>query len=88
MDQSSDLRAWGKALHELRKAKGLTQMDICRETGAAPAAVYRWEAGKVRPQARFFRKLRELFPELPELPRTGDEGAAATAADDRPSDAA
>jgi transcriptional regulator with XRE-family HTH domain len=65
MNQSSELRAWGKQLRALRVAKGLTQMDICKATDAAPAAVYRWEAGKVRPQARFVRKLRELFPELP-----------------------
>lgn len=64
MDQSE----WARELKSRREAKGLTQMDICRETGAAPAAVYRWEAGKVRPQNRFFKKLRELFEDLPDLP--------------------
>lgn len=70
MDQSdSDREAWGRALKAARKAKDITQMDICRETGAAPAAVYRWEAGRATPQVRFLRKLREMFPELPEPPR-------------------
>lgn len=85
MDQSQTAReAWGRALKNARQAKGLTQMDICRETGAAGAAVYRWEAGRVTPQARFVRKLREMFPELPDPPRDPEE-TSETSDDERPS---
>lgn len=78
MDQSkSALEEWGETLARLRKAKGLTQMDVCRETGAAAAAVYRWEAGRARPQVRFVRKLRDMFPDLPELPQEAATGSSA-----------
>jgi len=88
MDQSGSLRAWGASLKAARKASGLSQLDVCRETGAAPAAVYRWEAGRVRPQARFVRKLREIFPTLPELPELPVESPSSAQADDSATDAA
>lgn len=82
MDQSEDRRkAWGQALKAARRAKGLSQLDICRETGAAPAAVYRWEAGRVTPQMRFLKKLRELFPELSDPPRDAEATADGEDAD-------
>jgi transcriptional regulator with XRE-family HTH domain len=75
MDQSTKpatLKEWGAALKALRVKANLTQPYVCQKTGAAGTAVYRWEAGKVRPQLRFLPKLRKLFPELPPLPLEAD----------------
>lgn len=39
----------GEKIKELRKAKGLTQMELAMDVGTTPAQISLWEVGKFDP---------------------------------------
>jgi len=44
-----------------RKKAGLSQAQVAKELGVAPAAVSQWETGKTVPDSRRLPKIAELF---------------------------
>lgn len=67
----------GIALKELRKAKGMTQLDLARQSGAAQSSISDIETGAVVPGLdTYMRLLTVLNSGLQVISRTDGEGIA------------
>jgi transcriptional regulator with XRE-family HTH domain len=53
-------KARGKRLQELRKRKGLTQLDVAHELDVEKSSVSRWESGEVFPRDHL-QRLADLY---------------------------
>lgn len=50
-------------LKELRKEKGLSQMELAKLTGLSQSSIGRWELGRTEPTASDLIKLEDFFGE-------------------------
>lgn len=50
-------------LKELRAAKGISQMDLAKETGISQSAIAKWELEKTEPTASALITLSQYFGE-------------------------
>ncbi len=50
-----------KTIEELRKAKGLTQLQVAYQINVTPATVSNWERGVYEPKVTQLRALARLF---------------------------
>jgi transcriptional regulator with XRE-family HTH domain len=50
-----------QSLRNLRKAKGLTQEDICERLNVTQASVSHWENGQNRPHSKYLAPLAALL---------------------------
>ena len=48
-------------LRDLRRAKGLTQLDVANALGVVPSTVYHWERGSKIPSGRHLQQLAQFF---------------------------
>ena len=48
-------------LKELRKEKGLSQMELAKLTGLSQSSIGRWELGRTEPTASDLIKLEDFF---------------------------
>lgn len=55
-----ELSALAERIRQLRKTRGLSQSALAELLGVAPLAVKRWEAGKMQPRQKIFKRLEEL----------------------------
>ena len=50
----------GPEIAALRKALGLSQIELAAKLGMHPASICRWESGKQRPTRRVLKQLQRL----------------------------
>lgn len=48
-------------VRRIRRKLGMTQQELASQMNVSVASIYRWEAGKVRPQPRHRRRLLDLI---------------------------
>ncbi len=50
-----------KTIRELRRAAGMTQLELAVRVGVTPVTVYNWERGRYEPKASQLRALAHVF---------------------------
>ena len=76
---------WGRQLAAVRRARGWTQESLAERVGVSRQAVAKWERGAALPGPGNLLALRQCLGDaLPEPPEPAGEGAAESAAVERP----
>lgn len=52
------------SLKDLRRSKGLKQIEMAKEIGVSASYYYKVESGSLTPSYEFMRKLKDRFPKV------------------------